>query len=159
MSEPSEEKILRLAQDIMRLSGNSLIVNMRFLDCAMSMLSDVPYEAKGSIATDGKHIFYDPVYILKLYKKQRELISRNYLHMLLHCVFRHNMVSTLVDRDAWGLACDIAVEAIINEQLLPMLQAERERYQTSIIDKVKQETKYLTAESIIKEDTRNRYCR
>lgn len=148
MTEPSEEKILRLAQDIMRLSGNSLIVNMRFLDCAMSMLSDVPYEAKGSIATDGKHIFYDPVYILKLYKKQRELISRNYLHMLLHCVFRHNMVSTLVDRDAWGLACDIAVEAIINEQLLPMLQAERERYQTSIIDKVRQETKYLTAEKI-----------
>lgn len=148
MTESAEEKILRLAQDIMRLSGNSLIVNMRFLDCAMSMLSDVPYEAKGSIATDGKHIFYDPVYILKLYKKQRELISRNYLHMLLHCVFRHNMVSALVDRDAWGLACDIAVEAIINEQLLPMLQAERERYQTSIIDKVKQETKYLTAEKI-----------
>ena len=148
MTESAEEKILRLAQDIMRLSGNSLIVNMRFLDCAMSMLSDVPYEAKGSIATDGKHIFYDPVYILKLYKKQRELISRNYLHMLLHCVFRHNMVSALVDRDAWGLACDIAVEAIINEQLLPMLQAERERYQTSIIDKVTQETKYLTAEKI-----------
>lgn len=148
MTEPAEEKILRLAQDIMRLSGNTLIVNLRFLDCAMSMLSAVPYEAKGSIATDGKHIFYDPVYILKLYKKQRELISRNYLHMLLHCVFRHNMVSTLVDHEAWGLACDIAVEVIINELSQPMLQAEREQYQTSIIDKVKQKTKYLTAEKI-----------
>lgn len=148
MTEPAEEKILRLAQDIMRLSGNTLIVNLRFLDCAMSMLSAVPYEAKGSIATDGKHIFYDPVYILKLYKKQRELISRNYMHMLLHCVFRHNMVSTLVDHDAWGLACDIAVEVIINELSQPMLQAEREQYQTSIIDKVKQKTKYLTAEKI-----------
>lgn len=148
MTEPAEEKILRLAQDIMRLSGNTLIVNLRFLDCAMSMLSAVPYEAKGNIATDGKHIFYDPVYILRLYKKQRELISRNYLHMLLHCVFRHNMVSTLVDHEAWGLACDIAVEVIINELSQPMLQAEREQYQTSIIDKVKQKTKYLTAEKI-----------
>ncbi|MGN1105042.1 MAG: VWA-like domain-containing protein [Huintestinicola sp.] len=148
MTEPAEEKILRLAQDIMRLSGNTLIVNLRFLDCAMSMLSPVPYEAKDSIATDGKHIFYDPVYILKLYKKQRELVSRNFLHMLLHCVFRHNMVSTLVDRDAWGLACDIAVEVIINELSTPAVQAEREQYQKSIIDKVRQNTKYLTAEKI-----------
>ena len=150
MTESEEEKILRLARDILRLSGNTLIVNLRFLDCAMSMLDHVPFEVNGSIATDGKHIYYDPVYILKLYKKQRELVSRNYLHMLLHCVFRHNMVSTLVDRDAWGLACDIAVEVIINELSVPALQADRERYQyqTSIIDKVKQKTKYLTAEKI-----------
>ena len=154
-----KEKLIKAGTDILNASKTELYVSMRFLDMALSSLGYEMDLTMKTIGTDSQKIRFNPRYLIENYQNDSVLVNRAYLHMLLHCVFRHNMVSTLVDRDAWGLACDIAVEAIINEQLLPMLQAERERYQTSIIDKVKQETKYLTAESIIKEDTRNRYCR
>ena len=36
------------------------------------------------------------------------------MHVLLHCIFRHPFVNTLLDHDLWDLACDIAVENIIS---------------------------------------------
>lgn len=142
------EQINKLAYDIMRLSGNTLIVHLRFLDSAMSLLHLVRVDDTGFVATDGRHILYDPVTVLKMYKSSNELVTRNYLHMLMHCVFRHNMVGTLVDRDAWGLACDMAVENIINELDIPAVKTDRESRQIPVIEGIKEKTKYLNAEKI-----------
>lgn len=142
------EQINKLAYDIMRLSGNMLIVHLRFLDSAMSLLQLVRVDGTGFVATDGRHILYDPVTVLKMYKSSNELVTRNYLHMLMHCVFRHNMVGTLVDRDAWGLACDMAVENIINELDIPAVKTDRESRQIPVIEGIKEKTKYLNAEKI-----------
>lgn len=142
------EQINRLAYDIMRLSGNTLIVHLRFLDSAMSLLQLMRVDDTGFVATDGRHILYDPLKVLKMYKSSNTLVTRTYLHMLMHCIFRHNMISTLVDCDAWGLACDMAVENIINELDIPSVKTERECKQISVIDRIKERTKYLNAEKI-----------
>lgn len=148
MNENKQEKILKIAQDIILLSRNTLIVNMRFLDSAISMLEYVPYKAVDSTATDGKHIFYSPGHIIRLYRKSKEVVTRNILHIILHNVFRHNIIGTLLNREAWDLACDIAVEVIINELQLPILAAEREKYQHKILDQVRDNVKFMTAEKI-----------
>lgn len=140
------EKILKLANDIMKLSRNTLIVNMRFIDTAVSRLETAPYE--GSVACNGEYIFFDPKFILKRYKECREIPVRYYFHMLLHSVFRHNIVSTLFDRDAWDIACDIAVENIINELDLPSMTIKAAEQQRNITDNLKKNVKYLTAEKI-----------
>lgn len=142
------EQINKLAYDIMRLSGNTLIVHLRFLDSAMSLLHLVRVDDTGFVATDGRHIQYDPVTVLKMYKSSNELVTRTYLHMLMHCIFRHNIISTLVDCDVWGLACDMAVENIINELDIPSVKTERACKQISVIDNIKGRTKYLNAEKI-----------
>lgn len=142
------EQINKLAYDIMKLSGNTLIVHLRFLDSAMSLLQLVRVDDTGFVATDGRHILYDPVAVLKMYKSSNELVTRNYLHMLMHCVFRHNMVGTSVDRDAWGLACDMAVEVIINELDIPAVKTDRKSGQIPVIEGIKGKTKYLNAEKI-----------
>ena len=100
-----------LAQNILRLTRNTLLVNLRFLDLALSQFQLTSYP--GTLATDGQHLFYDTYYVLSMYKRERGRNVRDYLHIVLHCVFRHLFTSANIDRRCWDLACDIAVESAI----------------------------------------------
>ena len=42
-------------------------------------------------------------------------ITRDYLHLLLHCVFRHPLDEEHINAAAWSLACDVVVESIALE--------------------------------------------
>ncbi len=136
----------KLAQDILRLSRNTLLVNLRFLDMALSSLEHIP--AGDSLAVDGEHIFYEPMWVLKRYSNERNAVTRDYLHMVFHCVFHHAFVNTLVDTEMWDTACDIAAENAINELHLPCVKCERETQQEPFISKLSQNVKLLTAEKI-----------
>lgn len=129
------------------LSRNTLAVNLRFLDNAINMLPLKPSIITETVATNGRYIFYDESYVLKSYKSGYNL-TRAYLHMILHCVFRHNIVGTLVDTLRWNLACDIAVENIINELDVKALSSPRQVRQSAVIDKIKTDCRFVTAEKI-----------
>ena len=129
------------------LSRNTLAVNLRFLDNAINKLPLKPSIITETVATDGRYIFYDESYVLKSYKSGYNL-TRAYLHMMLHCVFRHNIVGTLVDTLRWNLACDIAAENIMNELDIKALSSPRQVRQGSIIDKIKTACRFVTAEKI-----------
>ena len=146
MSETKREQAERLSRDIIRLAMNSLSVNLRFLDCAVSMLDTV--QSPGTIFTDAKHIYYNPVHIIRLYKSGQEVVPRAMLHMLLHCVFRHNLIGTLVDTAMWDLACDITVENIINGLDIPAFSSAKAEKQNDIVSRLKPKVKYITAEKI-----------
>ena len=75
-------------------------------------------------------------------------MTRCYLHMVLHCVFRHMYIHSLVNQDLWNLSCDIAVEAIINELVIRSTDTARSKQQGNIISALKNKVKYLTAEKI-----------
>ncbi len=129
------------------LCRNTLAVNLRFLDNAINMLPLKPSIITETIATNGRYIFYDESYVLKSYKSGYNL-TRAYLHVILHCVFRHNIVGTLVDTLRWNLACDIAAENIMNELDIKALSSPRQVRQGSIIDKIKTDCRFVTAEKI-----------
>ncbi len=122
-----QEKKNELAQDTLKLAWNTLLVNLRFLDVALSRFDFVLVD--GSLAVDGAHIYYDPLWVLSRYKQEKQVIVRDYLHMVFHCVFHHAFVDTLLDTDAWDLACDIAAENAINELELSCVQASRQASQ------------------------------
>lgn len=136
---------MSLARDILKLSRNTIIVNMRFIDAAIGMIDDMPY--KGTIACDGKNFFFDPKFILQCFKRGREIPVRNYFHMLLHCIFRHYITGPDINEEAWGLACDIAAENIINEIDLPSMHRQDEE-QKKIISEIQAKVNFLTAEKI-----------
>ena len=112
MDSRKTEQCSRLAREVLTLSRNQLLVNLRFLDAALSRLEPVEVPEL-TYATDGHYLAYDPIHVLKGYRSERTIPVRNYLHIVLHCVFRHMFVHTLVDHTAWDLACDIAVEYTI----------------------------------------------
>ncbi len=151
MTEEQLEKRDRLAADVLRLSRNTLLVNLRFLDAALNRLEPLrlPPEAEEmTIATDGAVLAYDPAYILRLYRDEREAVVRAYLHMVLHGVFRHMFVHTLVDHHVWDLACDIAAEYVIRGLGLKAAAVARERLQDSVYAELQKEIGQITAEKI-----------
>jgi len=141
------QKIDKLAQEVLTLSRNSILARMRFLDMALNQLEFMPIKTV-KIATDGKYLLFNGRWILYAYHKEKEAIVRNYLHLTMHCIFRHMYVNSNMNRDYWNLACDITVEALISELALPAAQAERERWQSEIVKELKSHITPFTADKI-----------
>ena len=142
-----QEKQNQLAKDVLILSRNTLLVNLRFLDMALSRFELLPIETD-TLLTDGTHILYNPKHVLQCYKTAKEIPVRDYLHMVMHCVFRHMYMDPTLNRAYWDLACDIAVENVINDLGLKATSAARETRQAQYISAIKQELKHVTAEKI-----------
>lgn len=83
-----QEKLNKLVRDVLILSRNTLLVNLRFLVAALSQFELFPID-DSTLLTDGKHILYNPKHVLENYKTAKELPVRDYLHMVMHCVFKH----------------------------------------------------------------------
>ena len=138
---------IALAQRILILSRNTLLVNLRYLDSAISrfVLTPIP---EGTLGTDGYHLFYSPLHILRTYKKEQNFPTHAYLHCLLHCIFRHMFVNPEIDRPLWNLACDIAVENAILDLGLPSVRIANDTAESQYLNELKAEIRVLTAEKI-----------
>lgn len=147
MTSEKTEKLNKLAKDVLILSRNTLLVNLRFLDAALSQFELFPIE-ESTLLTDGKRILYNPKHILENYKTAKEIPVRDYLHMVMHCVFKHMYMDPSLNRPYWDLACDIAVENVITELNLKAVTTARERQQVQYISAIKKELKHVTAEKI-----------
>lgn len=81
---------------------------------ALSALSPAPDERCRVLATDGQVLFYQPSHLLRLYQDNPKYLNRLYLHTIFHCVFRHLWLKGRREPQLWSLACDIAVENVID---------------------------------------------
>lgn len=97
----------------MTLAHDDILMHLRFFDAALAQLHVEERGGTGCLATDGQTLFYDPVYVLKLYRERTQYVSRVYLHMLLHCIFSHSFQYDRLEGELWDLAADIAVENVI----------------------------------------------
>lgn len=141
------EKATQLAKDVLILSRNTLLVHLRYLDMALCQLEPAPID-HSTLMTDGKYLLFHPRHILENYQAAPEIPVRDYLHTVMHCLFRHMFMSPNLNRPYWDLACDIAVENVITELALKSAAAPRERQQAQYIQAIKQELKAVTAEKI-----------
>ncbi len=138
----------QLARDILNLSRNILLVNLRFMDAALCKFVQTPVKITDTIATDGQNLYYNTRHVLTLYRQDRQAPVRDYLHATLHCIFHHPFIHTLVEMDLWDLACDIAVENVINELGLRDTESSRQAAQEPLIRELKEELSVLNAEKI-----------
>ena len=145
-----QEKIKQLALDILKLSRNTVLVNFRFLDVAISQF-EYTAQSEGTIMCDGKNLVYNPLHILKTYKDEKEKPVRDYLHMVFHCIFRHMFVDpNKVDRRLWNLASDIAVESVLTDLGLSAIKTKSEQVQKEYLAELEKDLNVLTAEKIYK---------
>lgn len=140
------KKIEQLARHVLGLSRDTLFLNLRFMDSAVSRLVPAPYE--GSIGTDTSHLYFDGAWVLKLFQENSLRITRIYLHTVLHCVFQHPYVNSTVRLNVWDLACDIAVEQMLRELGLTCLDTTCEEMQDAVLDSLNGKLNLLTAEKI-----------
>ena len=147
--QEKQKKTEKIAAEILQMSKNKLLVNLRFMDMALNQFRIFPKpEATPFTASDGNVYLYDPGHILKAYMLDENLPIRNFLHTVLHCVFKHFFVGTLVDQKMWDLACDIAVESTINDLELNYLNISKAKEQIQFFNLFKKKVQTITAEKI-----------
>lgn len=116
-----QQRAEELAVQILKYARNELLVAFRFLDLALCK----PELKAGDIETlgiDGKYLRFNPNYIFALYKQGGGELNHSCLHSIFHCVFSHPFVNPSINHDLWDLACDIAVEGILNELNMKQLE-------------------------------------
>ena len=142
-----QKKMQELALEILKLSRNSLLVNLRFLDEALHRLQLEPVD-RSTFLTDGETLFFCPGHVLECYRREQEIPVRDLMHVVLHCVFRHMWMDPSLNRPYWDLACDIAVENVIRELEIADAAASRGAQQAPYLDLIQKEIEHPTAEKI-----------
>ena len=79
----------KIADEIMGLAHDGILINMRFLDVALSRLNVECREQMGAHLFDGMALYYDPALLLQQYRNAPHYAARLYLHTLLHGIFSH----------------------------------------------------------------------
>ena len=103
-----------LGKDIIDELRVQLMLKFRFLDLALWRMDLVPLRAgaRYPMATDANEIIYDPPRVIARYRESFDESVRDYLHMILHCVFRHPFDKSHKNKEAWWLTCDMIVEGV-----------------------------------------------
>ena len=128
----------RLAEDIIEESRVQLMLKFRFLDRALwrmglkSQRTGMAYP----MATDGKSIYYDPQRVIARFRQSFDESVRDYLHMIMHCIFRHPFDRTHKNAEAWSLTCDMIVESVVMDLCSTRFPSEDDAARKSAIDEV-----------------------
>lgn len=120
-----EEKRLELCNKILQTCRAELCDLFPYLDSAFAFLRWNFREERGFQA-DGAYLNLSAQDVLEQYSVAPEKMRRGYLHILLHCLFLHPFIPGDADDKLWDLACDMAVEQLIERESQPRLAVDSE---------------------------------
>ncbi len=146
--EDRQFQIRSLAGEVMRLAHDGILINMRFLDVALSKLKTVCREQTGAHLFDGSTLYYDPAHLLLQYQTASHYAARLYLHTLLHCIFYHGRTTDKMNRVYWDLATDIAVEHTIVDMGLHLTELPSDDLLQNRLALLRKQAGGLTAEKL-----------
>lgn len=150
MGNDVKEKLTQIGTRILVNARNELYLSMRFLDVALNALSYEFNLTTFFVGTDGVNIYYNPRFLMERYETQPLLINRAYLHMILHCIFRHMYEAEDKEEEEWNLACDIATEYIIDSLNYKAITRVVSDYREEVYHGLEKRLKVLNAEGIYK---------
>lgn len=151
MKELENGRLCEIGCRILRAVGNELYVRMRFLDVALSgFVFQMDNEVK-TAGTDGLFIYFNVRDLGGLYREDRIEVNRLYLHMVLHCIFRHMLKKGSREKELFSLACDIVIESVIDSLDLRNVRRGRSLLRRETYRHMEQKMRVLTAEKVYRE--------
>ena len=142
------EKLDSIGRKILAAARNELYLKMRFMDVALSSLIFVLDEGACGMGTDGLYLYYHPQYLGGLYREDRIMVNRIYLHLVLHGIFRHMIRRKGREEERYSLACDIVTESIIDGMRHRCVLRSRSWLRRETYRRLGKEMKVLTAEKV-----------
>lgn len=147
-----EEQLLEkldICKEILADCRNELYLNMRFLDVSLYSLRPEPSMELGHTAADGTVLKYNPEYLMELYRLGNVAVNRCYLHSIFHCLLGHVWnLRGAENRQLWDLACDIAVESVIDSLPYRCLHNPSKPYRRAVYQGLQKKVPVLNAEGI-----------
>lgn len=149
MEETQKKDFSAIGQEILFAARNELYMNLPYLDVALCALRFQPGGGVTlSLATDGETLYYDGSYLAERYLRGRVITNRAYLHVILHCMLRHLDKKRGKAPALWDLACDAAVESILDELHYPCLEEGAAPAKLKFYGECRADMPVLTAEGI-----------
>ncbi len=147
-----EEQLLekiKICNEILSGCRNELYLNMRFLDVALHSLIPEPSMEQNRAATDGRLLRYHPEYLMEQYRIGNVVVNRSYLHSIIHCLMGHVWNQRgREDIQLWNLACDIAVESILDDLPYRCLRTPSKPYRKAVYLGLQKKLAILNGEGI-----------
>lgn len=117
--QTQEEWEVEMSLKILDYVRNEIYLDSRYLNVALSALIPKSDKSVSTFATDGSFLCFSTEQALRVFKQNSKYLDRLYLHTILHCIFSHLWIMPgNIDsgdyRRFWHLACDIAVEYVID---------------------------------------------
>lgn len=144
----NEEKLEQIGRKILYMARNELYVRMHFLDVALSAFAYEMDVSMNPAGTDGLAIFFNPQELGGWYREDRFRVNRLYLHILLHCMFRHMVKRGGREEELWNLSCDITTEYVIDGLDIRNVRAGWSHLRRECYRKLEKEMKVPTAEKV-----------
>lgn len=128
-----------LARDIVEECRVQLMLKFRFLDLALWRMELEPLRAgaRYALATDARRVAIDPPRVIARFNESFDELVRDYLHMVMHCVFRHPFDKNHNHREAWSLTCDIIVENVAMDMCGSRFESADDAKRREVIDRLK----------------------
>ena len=143
-----EQGLEEIGHKILVLTRNELYMKMRFMDVALSAFYYVQDFSVDLLATDGETMYFNGQMLGGEYRQNRIGVNRAYLHLVLHCIFRHVFRRNGREELVWNLAADIAVESVIDDWNLQNIRKSQSWIRQRTYRDLKEEIKVFTAEKI-----------
>ncbi len=138
-----------IGAEILGASRAELCLALPYMSGPICALVPTPGDdATVSAATDGEALYYNGAYIATSYLRSATLVNRLSLHMLLHCMFRHLAKRRGRDAALWDLACDVAVESILDSLPAACLRGTPVPLRQKFYGECRREMQVLSAEGI-----------
>lgn len=120
--EQAKSSLNVLSIAILQNCRNELYGLFPFLDGAFATLSYMESWKTNSVGTDGASLLFSPAFLVRAYSQNPVVLRRGYLHILLHCLYGHPFLHRPSQNKLWDLACDMAIESIIEREQRKRLQ-------------------------------------
>ena len=133
------ERAQRLAEDVLDECKVQLMLKFRFLDLALWRMESESTSVQGryALATDGKKVYYEPFSVLGRFDAGFNEMVRDYLHLVMHCIFRHPFDKLHNRHDAWWLACDVIAESVSMEMCGGRFESELDKERKGALSELK----------------------
>ena len=155
---PQSERWRKIGREILFSARSELYMSLPFLDEAVSALTvaDEGYDA-ATLATDMKHLYFSGAWLAQQLEHARTAVNRAYLHTVFHCLLRHPAKVKNRDTPLWDLACDIAVESILDSLDYRCLREDKPSVRRqNVYRRLREAMPVLTAEAIYRQFRRER---
>lgn len=107
-------KYTKLAEEIIQYIRKRLSGKMNYLTPVFYYLTLFPVEEQEPMATDGKYLFYNPIYVIEAYKNNPQKLQAEYMHIMAHCILGHIFKRKGTHEKIYDAAADYTVAAFIS---------------------------------------------
>ena len=133
---------------ILNETRTELYLAMHFMARALDSLDYTMDLNTRRCGTDARSIHFNPQFLFALFVESPQKLDRLYLHMLLHCLFRHMFTGDGRDPALWDLACDIQTESVLDSMDYEIIRRPPGAFREEWYQRLQAELRVLTAERL-----------